>query len=329
MNKKIVITGICVFSCLVPFKALGAGFSQMYVFGDSLSDEGNTFKGSGNTIPPSPPYFQGRISNGKIWTEFLAEDLGLTSTKYTDVLSGSVPTQGINFAFAGATTGTENTLSLTFPQLPTQLPGLTQEIGAFTTYFAATADPNALYIIWAGANNYLPNAGTYTPQTTPTQAITDLSNSIQALAGVGAKNILVANLPDLGKIPATLNTPVSGSFDALSAAHNSQLSSTVNSLEQTLPVNFIELLDINTLFDQITANPSQYGFTNTTEACFTTTVCSTPDQYFFWDTQHPTTKGHQLISDLASTTLEAVPEPTTVLGLLSFSTLALRLRKKA
>lgn len=329
MNKKIVIAGICVFSCLVPFKALAAGFSQMYVFGDSLSDEGNTFKASGGNIPPSPPYFQGRVSNGKIWTEFLAEDLGLTPTKYTDVLSGSVPTQGINFAFAGATTGTENTLSLTFPNLPTQLPGLTQEIGAFTTYFAATADPNALYVVWAGANNYLPTAGTYQPQTTPTQAITDLSNSIKALAGVGAKNILVVNLPDLGKIPGTLNTPVSAPLDAITNAHNSQLSSTVDNLEKTLPVNFLEILDTNTLFDNITANPSQYGFTNATEACLTTTVCSTPDKYLFWDTQHPTTKGHELIGDLASDTLKAVPEPTTVVGLLSFSALVLRRRQKS
>ena len=37
-------------------------FTNLYVFGDSLSDSGNDFaSGEG---PPSPPYFGGRFSDG-------------------------------------------------------------------------------------------------------------------------------------------------------------------------------------------------------------------------------------------------------------------------
>lgn len=331
MKKAIIITSICTVSSLIPLKTLAANFSQLYIFGDSLSDTGNTYKLTGNNIPPSPPYFQGNFSNGKVWTQYLATDLGLNPSNYADVIStGANPSQGINFAFGGATTGTENTLDLTIPNLPVPLPGLAQEIGVFTTNFASTADKNALYVIWAGANNYLPNQtnGAYVPQTIPNTAIANLSASIQALASVGAKNFLVVNLPDLAKLPLTVNQPGSNFLSQLSNEHNSQLKTTVDNLKTTLPVNFIQILDVNTLVNQVTSDSTKYGFDNVTQGCLTT-ACTTPDQYLFWDNLHPTTKGHELIAQLANNTLQSIPEPTTVLGLLSFSALTLRLRKKS
>ena len=81
---------------MLPLKATAATFSQIYVFGDSLSDTGNSLKATG--IPPSPPYFQGRSSNGPVWSEYLADDLGLT------------PQQQTNYAFGGANSGSDNTL---------------------------------------------------------------------------------------------------------------------------------------------------------------------------------------------------------------------------
>ena len=54
-------------------------------------------------IPPSPTYSNGRFSNGPIWVDYLASDLGLTLNLKN------------NFAFGGATTGTEN---IGLPSLP-------------------------------------------------------------------------------------------------------------------------------------------------------------------------------------------------------------------
>jgi phospholipase/lecithinase/hemolysin len=42
-------------------------FSEIVVFGDSESDAGNVFELSGDTYPASPPYWQGRFSNGPVW----------------------------------------------------------------------------------------------------------------------------------------------------------------------------------------------------------------------------------------------------------------------
>jgi len=156
------------------------------------------FKSLGNTFPP-PPYFQGRFSNGPVWVEQLAPLLGLT------------PNPNTNFAFGGATTGTDNTLNTSFQTpLPTPLPALQQEINGFTAPLKAakqSADPKALYIVWAGANDYLPTISSFKPFQQPDKPVENLSDAVKSLAGVGAKNILVVNLPDLGEIPLTASSP--------------------------------------------------------------------------------------------------------------------------
>ena len=57
---------------------------SFYVFGDSLSDDGNLFDLTGN---PPPPYFEGRFSNGPVWA---------------DTAAGAVAGPTANFAFGGA-----------------------------------------------------------------------------------------------------------------------------------------------------------------------------------------------------------------------------------
>jgi phospholipase/lecithinase/hemolysin len=312
MKKQILTTGVVLFSFLLPLKATAASFSQIYVFGDSLSDDGNVFNALGNTFPP-PPYFQGRFSNGPIWVEQLAPLLELT------------PNSDTSFAFGGATTGTDNTLNTSFSSLPTTLPGLQQEINGFTAPLKTanqSADPNALYIVWAGANDYLPTISSFQPFTQPEQSVKNLSNAVTSLAEVGAKNIMVPNLGNLGELPLTAGSPLSEPLNALTEAHNSALAATTEDLRQQLgsEVNIIPF-DVNSLFNNITKEPEKFGFTNVTDSCLnqnTGNVCANPDEYLFWDRQHPTTATHTLLAESASATLASVPEPSYELGTLAF-----------
>src|SRR5699024_3470894 len=73
-------------------------YSQLYVFGDSLSDVGNIYELTDHNVPVSPPYAQGRFTNGKVWVQYLAEDLGLGPV--TASLNG-----GNDFAYGAAQTG--------------------------------------------------------------------------------------------------------------------------------------------------------------------------------------------------------------------------------
>ena len=97
---------------------------------------------------------------------------------------------------------------------------------------------------------------------------------------------------------------------ALSTAFNSALELALQQLETTLPVQ-IARLNIATHFQEVTANPQQFGVANVTEACLSGdpfapgTVCANPDSYIFWDAiGHPTAVAQALIADFA---LPALP----------------------
>ncbi|WP_009630504.1 SGNH/GDSL hydrolase family protein [Synechocystis sp. PCC 7509] len=296
MQKQFLATSVVFLSFFLPLRAFAVSFTDIYVFGDSLSDTGNLFTATGGAFPPSPPYSPGRASNDRLWIEYLTEDLGANTT---------------NYAFAGATTGSDNTF------IP-GLIGLQQQI----TNFQATnsfADPNALYVVWAGSNDYL-GAGI----TDPSVPVSNLASSITSLAASGAENFLVLNLPDLGQLPATNSSVLSSSFTALTDAHNTGLDTVLNSLSLSYGIDIYDV-DVSSLFASAIAQPDLFGFTNVTDACLTDPSCQNPNEYLFWDDLHPTTAAHEQIGNLALTRLSSqpIPEPSSGIGILAFGVLGI------
>ncbi len=277
-------------------------FSQMFVFGDSLSDDGNIFALTQGAIPPTPPYFNGRFSNGPIWVEYLAPTLGLT------------PNSANNFALGGATTGTQNTGSIP------GLPGLQQQIDAFVIT-NRQADPNALYVVYGGANDYL-GAGV----TDITSVVNNIATAVTKLAAVGARNFMVPNLPNLAANPGTASRgPIAQQFfTQLSAAHNSTLAASLATLEQNRNINIIPV-DVFMLVNNAIANPAAFGFTNVTANVvpgvgvdpslrgFPIPPGINPNQYLFWDLIHPTTRTHSFVADTALKATTAVKEVVQIL----------------
>jgi phospholipase/lecithinase/hemolysin len=302
MKKQLLAVGIFLFSFVLPVKTDAATFNQIYAFGDSLTDNGNLFAASGDTFPPYP-YYEGRISNGPVWVEYLAKDWGI---KLND------------FAYAGATTGTQNVVNQQYPQIQLPpLPGLSQEVQSFVGN-NPFADSQALYIIWAGTNDYLGGG-----ITNPSVPVTNLLNSVTSLASVGAKNFLIVNLPNLGSIPATQGTANSENLNLLTGLYNSALSQTFNLFSQQKPNLDIQIFDVNSFFNEVTNNKQEFGLTNVTDACLNITaqtICSNPNQYLFWDSIHPTTYADSLI---AKEVEKEIPESSTTLSLLAVATLIL------
>jgi phospholipase/lecithinase/hemolysin len=251
--------------------------NQLYVFGDSLSDVGTVFRATGGMYPSNPTYFQGRYSNGRVWVEYLADRLQLSS-KQTN-----------NFAYGGATTGS-NGNSL--------VPGLLTQIQSFTQTHQQT-NPNALYVLWAGANDYLQGVSS---ATVPVENVT---GGIASLAGVGAKKILVANLPDLGQLPATRTRANSASLSALTQAHNQGLRRSLKLLSQQYSDLQIVTLDANRLYRDAITNPAAFGFTNVISPCLSgSRACANPDQFLFWDGIHPTTAAHRILGEAAFSAIQ-------------------------
>ena len=245
--------------------------AELYVFGDSLSDMGMVFRMTGGMYPPNPTYYKGRYSNGRVWVEYLAERLKLPSERVT------------NFAYGGATTGSSSIV----------VPGLLAQVQSFTQAHQRT-NPDALYVLWAGANDYLQGASS------ATIPVENLTGAIASLAAVGAKNLLVANLPNLGQLPATRTSANSASFTALTQAHNQGLRRALKVLSQQHSDLKIATLDANTLYLEAMTKKAAFGFTNVTSACVSGSgVCGNPTQFLFWDSIHPTTAGHQILGEAA------------------------------
>ncbi|MDY7016410.1 MAG: SGNH/GDSL hydrolase family protein, partial [Cyanobacteriota bacterium] len=325
---------------LAPLPVKAANFlseiTGIYAFGDSLTDTGNLFSATGGALPPSDFFFNGRVSNGPNWLDYLAQGLNLQSP--TPFLSGLPPVDGVNFATGGATSGLENTLDIP------GLPSLQQQIAAFVTPLQIAnqlADTNGLYIVWGGGNDYLPTESqTFTPFETPDATIQNLTTAITALASVGAKHILAVNLPDLGTTPRALGNdplvplsagdPTPLELNNVTEAHNAELLDALDSLRQSFPSTHFLTYDVNSVFDDVTSDPAAFGFTNVTEPCLFTMSCffdpAQQQQYLFWDGIHPTTRGHQIIAREALETLSQkkhVPEPSMVMGIFAFGLLAM------
>jgi outer membrane lipase/esterase len=93
--------------CLVSPTNAFAGYSGLYIFGDSLSDSGNNavvlapnvtpVPIAGNSFIPTYPYASGRYTNGQTWAQTLASALGVNANP--SLLGGA------DYAFGGAQTG--------------------------------------------------------------------------------------------------------------------------------------------------------------------------------------------------------------------------------
>lgn len=269
--------------------ASAQSYNRLVVFGDSLSDNGNLFAATGGASPTAPN-FQGRFSNGVVFTELLGFNAGRSA-------AGASVTGSINYAYGGARTD-----SSAFP------PGMRNQLLAYTGA-GGTFRSTDLVSILGGANNIfqgLPAAGA---SPNPTGAIApivsaaaaDMTFLVNSIAGAGAGTILVGNIPSLGNAPAFRGTPAAPLAEFAGTSFNSALLSGLMTTAAARPGTNIILFDIFKVGAALTANPSAFGLTNVTDACFNgVTVCATPNTYLFWDGVHPTTAGHQLIARLAN-----------------------------
>lgn len=269
--------------------AAGAqSYNRLVVFGDSLSDNGNLYAATGGTTPTSPPYYQGRFSNGPVFTE----RLGFNASNFMGPVTGS-----INYAFGGA-----RTLDMGPPLgLLDQL----QQYGARGGKFG----PKDLVSVLGGANDIfqaLPFAATsYNPtglmKTTGEGAATNMNYLVTMVAQEGAGTILVTNLPKLSLTPQFRNTPAAPLADYAVTSFNSALLTNLTTTAAARPGTNIIIMDLFKVGDVIAGNPTAFGVTNVTQACFNgVTVCSNPNDYFYFDGVHPTATGHAVIARLAN-----------------------------
>jgi phospholipase/lecithinase/hemolysin len=314
MRKKLLLLSGA--TLLLPLSVVFAlPIDQLVVFGDSLSDTGNAYIGSGGTVGAAPAYQNGRFTDGPNTVPSTSSPTGLWIDQFAAKMNLASPapylagTGGTNYAVVTAQTGTNpayNGKSL-------EAPYVNQQVGFYTA--SSKVSPTALYTFWAGADDLY---GSKDPLT----AVSNLSANIATLAGAGAKNFLWLNLPLVGDVPdvTKMGPIVSAALNAEAVAFNTAYAAAIPLLEAQYGINIISV-DVYALFTQVLGNPSAYGFTNLTDAAQGLQGVN-PNTYFSWDGVHPTTAANALVADLAYQDVQAAfaPEPAAM-GLMSLGVL--------
>lgn len=271
--------------------------SSLVVFGDSLSDTGNFSDLLGGIFPP-PPYAEGRLSNGPLWVERLADRFGVLISA--------------NNAFA-----LDSSVAMADTRLSDHLANV------------PVADPDALHVIFIGGNDFLEDTAFAASGPAAQSALADqiagnITATVTSLAATGASRFLLMNLPDIGLTPeadfdaADLADPgLPGRLSDASAFVNAQLDAEADLLRDTLGIDLFEF-DVTAFFDEIRADPAAFGFTDVDNNVLQPdlTLIGNPDEYVFWDNVHPTARAHQLLGDAVYDAI--VPAPGTAVLLLSF-----------
>ena len=130
-----------------------------------------------------------------------------------------------------------------------------------------------------------------------------IQTAIVTLQQAGAQHFLVWTAPNPGLTPA-IRSLGPGAIQVATLPHDAvqpqMLLPTVEALDQASEDIDIAVLDAFTLLQQITANPVNFGLTNTTTACLIPNAepffCQAVDEYLFWDGIHPTHAAHALVA---------------------------------
>jgi phospholipase/lecithinase/hemolysin len=302
-SKQAVKAGFLILALLFWCASLwGQRFSEIIVFGDSLSDTGNTHIASGG-FHYQPPYFEGRATNGETWVEYLARDLGL------DVAAvGPYTLGGLNFAHGYAETGPgyrklRDRGGVEVPVGP--IPNVGEQIEIFISTGHSIA-PDGLVVIWAGANdlifNLLEGAD---PNVLISTVLTNLNGHISELIALGARNFLVLGQPDYGLTPLGLVADPAG-LSFVAAVYNSNLEGMLNAIGTAAPHLTLYYSDTASIIQELVADPAAYGLVdvmnptldpNGADFFFAGYTGIDPETSLFWDLVHPTTLGHQLLAD--------------------------------
>lgn len=308
--KRVAAFGLLAFAAAASHATdvVASSFSSLYVFGDSLSDNGNNkltigANGSqvitGNTYIPTQPYASGVYSNAGVWVSSFAAGLGLAS------FAGPSLAGGGDYAYGGA----RATVDGSFFGFP---PSATTQLNSYLGTVASISS-SALFVIAIGGNDVRAVAeaiGGGAPLSSIVTAAaayaTGVGNMVDALQAKGAKNIVVWDAPNVGKSPAALANAMGAALaTGIATSFNQALS------QRLLGEPGVSTFDIFGLVNTIAASPLAYGLSNVTDACGALANCD-PSKYLFWDGIHPTSAGQALI---ANSMLAAVPEPSSMLML--------------
>ncbi|EIN14243.1 hypothetical protein PUNSTDRAFT_41511 [Punctularia strigosozonata HHB-11173 SS5] len=242
-------------------------FKNIVTFGDSFTDAG-VHNGSAPApavlVPPNPKA-GGRMTNGPVWAEYLASDIGATLFPYA--VSNSVTSKQLFPSFNGS-----------------DFQGQTQ------TFFSQRRglDPSStLYTVFFGIqDDELNNSTSYAQG-----AVAGIAYDIETLASppTNAKNFLIVTATGLGSM-----SPGAAEFQ-------SNLFNTAKNMNAELGYN-VAVADLNNIWMAVLGGEyGEFGYVSdgacTVNAQTTAGACSDPAHTFYWIPGNPSTQTHRIMAD--------------------------------
>ena len=286
-----------------------AAFSNLYVFGDSLSDNGTAadFFNVDYPFPYSsiPAQNINRVSNGPVAVEILASQLGLPLNP--SAFGTTFPAAGTNYAVAGARAGRT-----------TNAGDLVNQINAFNANHLSGAPSDALYVLFIGGNDVLSiwnQVDDTIAEMTIADATLGVETALNDLINAGARSIIVPNVFDIGLTPEAASNRTLAT--QRTEEYNTALALTLAGVEASQGINLFEY-DLFGLGQRVADDPASFGLSNITDPCTTGLPfpvflgsCDTTsiNEFGFIDNIHPTAAVHNI---LGNELLAAVPIPAAV-----------------
>ncbi|GMH00684.1 hypothetical protein Nepgr_002523 [Nepenthes gracilis] len=306
----------------------------MFVFGDSLIDNGNN-----NNLPSLAkanyyPYGidfnggpTGRFSNGYTIVDELAELLGLPLIPAYSEASGEDMLHGVNYASAAAgildITGRNFVGRIPFGQ---QVENFKNTIDRITENLqsvdVAQALARCLIFVGMGSNDYLnnyllPNYNTrneYNGQQYANLLVQQYTTQLTRMYNIGARRFAIAGLGLMGCIPNILaQSPTDSCSDQVNQLvqpFNANVKAMIGNLNANLPGAKFVYIDITRMMKDILVRPAAYGGQIT---CLPfQTPCPNRDEYVYWDAFHPTSRVNVIMGRRAFNGDESIVYPMNI-----------------
>ncbi len=292
---QLVAFFLCLFFIL-PVKA-DQSFSNMFIFGDSMSDTGNLASVVGD-FPPV--YYNNRVSNGPVVVEVLGENLGLSTDASLHLINQNA---GTNYAVASAKSGESGPFDLDV------------QVNAFLMVNEFSAPEDALYVLFIGGNDVRSARDMedrHLVKAVVKKAADNIKKNISKLIDSGAKFFVVMNSIDMGRIPEALlpgselkNSSLSKRTTKITRRFNHLLKRNLRDIEKEFDIEIAEFNSFKFL-RRVIARAELFGFSYTREPCFFySTLTFHPDcnfgrnsdAFLFFDEKHTSAKGNRLIGN--------------------------------
>jgi phospholipase/lecithinase/hemolysin len=294
---------------LITFPAR-ATFSSIYIFGDGLSTT------TTNQVA-GPTYYGLRNSNGRVWVEVLAQQLGLTNN-YWYSTNGSIHVSYTNLSASSTNWSYSSNNWSYYGQHSSNL------VTNLKTFAAPADASNALFIVWVNDADFVDDMGKIFPSTnivTWNNAINlSLTNHYTILTNLyakGARTLVMPNAVDITEIPE---------YDNLSSANksfirqrvigfNTAFATMLSNAMISLPGLKIYEPDVFTLLNNVLTNAALYGLTNVlvgghstdvVESDADTSLNGSGTNWIFWDVSDPTAKFHAVFAGIVQQLLSPV-----------------------